>query len=197
MNNTFRTSRYSQRRTYSDTQNLPALRETAGIARSESFAPINIDLGNNARLQLSGVYRQQQTMYDVHRIRYYIQEDGYGYKISDVFTNYVVGATGIVVDFGDEVLNKAWEEHEWNPNEPEADFAAIQRFMMLTMIRDGESLYQIVGDADCFYTTPIDILDLPLNSVLRPAEDIGDRIGYTRPYDSGIDRDNLWRPGKI
>ena len=163
---------------------------------SEKLQSISIDLGGG-RIGLSGIYRQQQTSYDVHRIRFYVQEDGYGYKITDLLANYVVGANGILVDFGDEDVNEMWMEHQFDPNEPDAEFASIQRFMVMTLVRDGESMYQIVADKDDFYVVPIDCLDLPLNALAQGstvAAHFQYNIGFSHPYYSGIDRDSMWRP---
>ena len=172
----------------------PELEQLAGdIARAAQQFELFLNLGDGP-LRLTHIYRKQQTNYEVHQIRYYFQDDGYGFKIVDLLQNYIVGANGIIVDFGDEVLNACWREHEWNPQFPEETFAEIQRFMVLTMVRDGESLDQIAADAKNFYDVPIDILDLPLSSSLRFGWTTSPTIGYRPIAYSGIDYDSMRHP---
>ena len=163
-----------------------------GLAEFEPLTAISIDFGDG-RISLAGIYKKQQTSFDVHQIRYYMQEDGYGYKITDLLGSYIVGPHGIQVDFGDEQLQDAWDNHEWNPEQPEEGFAEIQRFMIMQIARDGESLYQISADMDNFYLNPIDMLDLPLSSRGQIASGMS-AIAYTTAVYSGIDRDSMRRP---
>ena len=146
------------------------------------------------RIKLAGIYRQQQTSYDIHTIRYYLQEDGYGQKALNILCDYVVGANGITVDFGEDKLNNILKSHQFSAMHKERAFGEITRFMVKSLARDGEYINQIVADMDDFYTPSIDIMDLPLNTRKRLGQSTTLAIGYTSPYYSGIDRDDMKRP---
>ena len=148
-------------------------------------------LGITSSTQLVGIYRKQQTSWEVHRIRYYAQDDGYAYKIIDLMTNHLVGTNGVQVDFGTDRLNNLWKEWRPNPQFPEQCFDEILRFMVLTLIRDGESILQMAWDGDGFYTMPVDIIDLPLDNT-RVLE--GPNMMLQTITNSGIEFDRLRRP---
>ena len=148
----------------------------------------------NGRLKLGGIYRKQQTSYDIHTIRFFLQEDGYGQKALSILCDYVVGAKGITVDFGDDYSNNLWKNHPFDAMHPERGPGEIQRFMVKSLARDGEYLNQIVADWESFYTPSIDVLDLPLNTIKTVGNNDVVGIGFTRQYDSGIDRDVMKRP---
>ena len=176
-------------------QALVRMANVPTVSRDASLDAVSIDFGSGpGPVKLSGLYKKQQTSFDVHQIRYYMQEDGYGYKITDLMGNYIVGPQGITVDFNDDYLNCAWRSHEWNPEQPEEGFAEVQRFLIMALARDGESILQISADKQDFYITPIDILDLPLNSKRTVTGGLGTNIGFVAAAYSGIDRDRMRRP---
>lgn len=175
------------------TMNVHVGRQTS---QDNALAVVNLPfLGEDgSRIKLHGIYKKQQTRYDIHRVRYYCQEDGYGKKAANIFSDNVVGLHGITVDFGDETLNELWREWEWDPENPEDDFASIQRLMIFTIVRDGESIFHITGNKDNFYVAPIDVLDLPLSTQITPGPSVYESIGYVQPIYSGINRDDFRRP---
>ena len=147
----------------------------------------------NGRLKLGGIYKKQQTSYDIHTIRFFLQEDGYGQKALSILCDYVVGANGIQVDFGDDTVNNLWRAHQFDAMHPERGFGEIQRFQVKSLARDGEYINHIVADVDSFFIPSIDVLDLPLNTSRKIANNTSG-IAYTTQYDSGIDRDTMKRP---
>ena len=177
-------------------------------AKSIAFAPdvqrdnseqLTVELpflnDNGARIKLSGIYRKQQTPYDVHRIRYYLQEDGYGKKALNILCDYVVGAHGIQVKFGDPVLDELWKSWRPDPMHPYMTFGELQRFMVKSLARDGEYIYQMMGDWAGFYCAPMDILDLPLTSKIQAISGpYSHAVGLQGNAYQGIDRDNMKRP---
>ena len=166
----------------------------APIPDSAEPMAVQLDFLGGGSIQLSGIYKKQQTSHDIHIIRYYMQADGYGYKITDVLENYIIGPGGIEVDFGDEAINELWKDWSWDPENPDEGFDATLRFMLMSLIRDGESFYQIVGDNQNFYVTPIDPLDLPLNTQFQTLSGNRSGIGHVTAAQSGIDRDSMRRP---
>ena len=145
------------------------------------------DLNN----RLGGIYRKQQSQFQVHQIRYFAEADGYAYKIVDLMINHLIGAKGVAVDFGNDRLNNMWLEWRPSPQFPEIDFAEIMRFMVLSIIRDGESITQTFWDSKGFYVEPIDPLDLPLDNI-RILE--GPNVMVQSVTNSGIDFDRYRRP---
>ena len=146
---------------------------------------------NNLRTRLGGIYKQQQTSFEVRQVRYFAQEDGYAYKIIDLMTNHLIGSQGIHVDYGNERLNSMWEEWKPSPHYMEQDATEMLRFMVLSLIRDGEILNETFHDSSNFFSEPIDNLDLPLDN-RRVLE--GPNILVQQATNSGITFDRYRRP---
>ena len=118
--------------------------------------------GTSGLLRSDGYYAIQQTEYDIRVARQYTQTDGYGREIVEIFIDTVVGATGIRVVWGDAYVQKKWDAWRWNTVRSHERIDEVQRDVVRGVVRDGESIVEIQGDAEGIYLANLDPIDLPL-----------------------------------
>ena len=83
-------------------------------------------------------YRQGQYDFDQLAIRNLTQSDGFAERVVDALVLHAVSGTGIVVDFGNERVNKAFREWRWNSLKPGDKQIELQRSIVRGFVRDGE-----------------------------------------------------------
>ena len=122
---------------------------------------IQLPWPESARLNLTPEYVVFQSESDVRRSRAATQYDGYGQYIVEMLVNNVVGPAGIKVIWEDPTLQKLWDEWRWNPVRDYERVDEAERDVIRGVIRDGESITQIIGDPTELSLVILDPLDLP------------------------------------
>ena len=117
-----------------------------------------------ASLRYDGYYVIRQTEFDVRLARQFTQTDGYGRELVEIFVDSVVGRAGIQVQWGDDYVQERWNEWRWNATKPFERIDEAQRDVVRGLVRDGESLFQILGDMESMYLHMLDPIDLPMGT---------------------------------
>ena len=69
------------------------------------------------------------------------ERDAYAMELVNSIVDFAVG-DGMTVDFEDERLNRAFQNWSWAATAPNADIWELQRFAALTLIRDGDIMFE-------------------------------------------------------
>ena len=133
-------------------------------------------------------YVKRQTPSDIRQARFYSQNDGYGAAINELIVDQAIGPGGIVVDLGVKELNNLLANWAWNLGRQSLRHDELQRQILRGVIRDGESLLQVVGNSQSINIHVVDPLDLPIDTALRaPEPGVGGTV-------NGIEYDARGRP---
>ena len=86
----------------------------------------------------SAGYRSEQFDYLEELIRNLTRRDGFAERAVDSLVLGTLRGKGIIVDFGDDYVNRMWENWHWNSFRKEDDVTSLQRLMARATVRDGE-----------------------------------------------------------
>ena len=145
--------------------------------------------GGSTLQRVDGYYTIRQSEYDIRIARQLTQSDGYGRELVEIFVDSVVGKGGIRVVWDNPRIQAMWDAWRWNPAQPREKIDEAQRDTVRGLIRDGETLTQIMGTPDNIYLKNLDPLDLPLET--------GGAYRRRRPQGrtvQGIEFDDMGRP---
>ena len=130
-------------------------------ARLQAGVGAALPFPDGNRLLTTPSYVVYQNDHDVRRVRAIAQFDGYGHHVVEVLVNQVVGPAGVRVVWEDERAHQLWSDWRWNYRRQYERVDEAQRDVVRGIVRDGESLTQILGDPESFNLTFLDPLDLP------------------------------------
>ena len=141
-----------------------------------------VTYGENANFRRRGTNRSYvifNQYSDVIAARAATQFDGYGRYLVDYMVTAVLGVRGIAVQWEDERMQELWDNWKWNIARPWERPVDIQRDVLQTLIRDGESVMQIAARREGLFFNTIDSLSLPTN---QPRSILYDDMGRPTQY---------------
>ena len=83
-------------------------------------------------------YRTEQYEWEEELIRNLTRRDGFAERAVDSLVLGTLRGRGIIVDFGDDYVNRMWEHWHWNSLRKVDDIIALQRLLARATVRDGE-----------------------------------------------------------